>query len=175
MKSLLALLVLATFTATGTYAQSSSGSSSNQTQARQPATFADETSGIKRPTPTPAPAGPVNPKDKKPLTAILAKDEKGKEATNVFSTMEPKIYVVWKDDTGVKGDKLHVVWYAVNTNGAMAKNKKIHESTQTVPGPGAYGAPFIGAPAKGFPPGSYRVDVYDGTKLGKSLPFEIKK
>ena len=111
-------------------------------------------------------------KSNAPLTASLAKDDKGKKPATVFSSTDPKIFLVWEDDSAAKGDKLRFVWYM---EGGASKSKKLTESTSTLPGPGAYSATYIVMPVGGFPVGSYRAEVYNGAKLAKSLPFTVKK
>ena len=175
MKHLAATLFLATVTATGLYAMGSGATGSSTAQAPgQAADFGPQSSALRRP--TPAPQSSAAPSGKKePLTAALYKDDKGKESASVFTASDPQVYVKWIDGTGVKGDKVRVAWYAVDTGGAVSKNKKLTESTSTLTGDGQSGSSFIAAPKGGFPVGTYRVDVYDGAKLAKSLKFTVKK
>lgn len=133
-----------------------------------------ETTLLHRPTPTPGPAATTS-KEKKPITASLSKDEKGKESTETFSVGDPKIYLIWKDDTASKGDKVRVAWYAEETGGVFKKGSKLTEFTQTLPGPGSFGSSILPAPKGGFPAGTYRAEVYDGKTLAKSLKFTVKK
>lgn len=178
MKKFAAVLFLATSTAIGVYAMGSQPTSPGQSQnsgAQQPAGFGDDASLLHRPTPTPAAQTPVDPKNKKPLTATLGKDNTGKNSVTTFAPNDPKIYLVWKDDTGAKGDKVRIAWFAENTGGAVSKNKKLTEATQIVPGAGSFGSSYLLMPSGGFPVGKYRVDVYDGTKLAKSLKFVVTK
>lgn len=176
MKNLAAALFLATITATGTSAMRAApapGSGAAQTQ-RQPVDLGPQDTLLHRP--TPAPEASATPSAKKePLTAALYKDEKGKESASVITTSDPQVYVRWSDGTGVKGDKVRVAWYAVDTGGVISKNKKLTESTVTLTGEGQSGSSFVQAPKGGFPAGTYRVDVYDGAKLAKSLKFTVKK
>ena len=178
MKSALALLFLVAFTAVGAHATapSDAAGSRQSTAPGQPASFGDETSGIRRPTPTPTPTGTVSPKDKKPLTAVLGKDKTAKENVSTFASSDPTIYLVWKAETGSKGEKVHVAWYAVDTGGAISKNKKLTEGTQIIPAAGSIsGSSFISKPAGGFPAGTYRADVADDGKVVISLKFTVKK
>ena len=175
MKSVITFLFLVTFTTSGVYAMGEAAGSRQSSAPGQPASFGDEDTAIHRPTPTPAPTGPVSAKDKKPLTATLGKDKTGKGNLSAFATSDPTIYLVWKAETGTKGEKVHVAWYAVDTGGAISKNKKLSEGTQTIPGTGSVsGSSFIAKPANGFPAGTYRADVSDDGKVVVSLKFTIK-
>ena len=176
MKHLIAVSFLALATATSTYAMGSGpvpGSGTTQAQG-QPVDLGPQDTLLHRPTPAPqATAAPSGTKE--PLTAALYKDDKGKESASVFTTSDPQVYVKWIDGTGAKGDKVRVAWYAVDTGGAVSKNKKLTESTSTLTTAGQSGSSYIAAPKGGFPAGTYRVDVYDGAKLAKSLKFTVKK
>ena len=145
------------------------------------AQVAEDTPGMFGHTPIPkggAPAaaspGAKGPVAKVPLTASLAKDEKGKQPASVFSKSDPEICLKWTGGMGSKGDKVRVVWVAVDTGGAITKNKKLTESSMTLAEMGQPGSSYISAPKGGFPAGSYRVDVYEGSKVSKSLKFTVK-
>lgn len=176
MKSLLAVVFSASLAATSLYAMGSGPSAPAPSGQGQPASFGDD-GMLHRPTPKPE-ASPAasNPKTKQPLTVSLGKDNTGKENLTTFASSDPKIYLVWKAETGTKGEKVHTAWYAVDTGGAISKNKKLTENTQTIPGTGSVSASsYIEKPAGGFPAGTYRVDVSDDGKLVKSLKFTVKK
>ena len=131
----------------------------------------DEFSTFIHPKATPgAQGGTTASTEKKPLTAMLAKDPKGKQPTSAFSTADSKIYLVWTDGTATKGAKLRFVWSSEG-----AKGKKIYESAVTLPGPGALGSSFLNVPAGGLAPGKYQVAVYEGDALSKKVPFSVQK
>lgn len=178
MKSFVVSLLLTVVATVGAYATGPSAQGGPpEAAAPQPASFGDGDTLLRRPTPTPAAASAkTDPKEKKPLTATLGKDNTGKESMTTFASSDPKIYLVWKAETGVKGEKVRVAWIAEDTGGTIPKNKKLTEGTQTIPATGSINATsFIEKPAGGFPAGKYRVDVYDDGKLAKSLKFTIKK
>ena len=165
----LASLLLAAVAAFGTstvFAQGNGNPNLNQGQAPV---------GLFGHTPQPTPAKEAPPGEKKPLEASLTKDDKGKEAATAFTTADSKIFLQWRDPGAAKGDKISVSWFAEDTHGVFPKNKKVTESSQTAAGPGAYGSLYITAPSGGLPPGKYRADVYDGSKLAKSLKFTVAK
>ncbi len=123
-------------------------------------------SGIKRPTPTPAAA---NTGPKRGVQATLTTDPKGETPMTSFSSTTPKIYLRWTDDSAVKGHNLRIVWYSA------AKNKKLSEDSKTLPGPNSFGEAFLIQPSGGFPPGKYRVSLYEDNKLSKSVLFTVTK
>lgn len=172
MKPLISLLCLATFTVvTSVRAQSglppTGGSSTDDA--------VGSISTIKRPTTKAAPAAAATTGPKKGLEANLSKDEKGKEAASTFAAATPKIYVHFTDDSATKGEKLKAVWIAENVAGVSTKNKKVTEGTEVMPGPGATGAFNMVSAGSGFPVGKYRVELYEGSKLAKSLKFTVTK
>jgi hypothetical protein len=173
MKRFTSLLLLAAFTAIASaHAQMGGPSGSGGGNATDDAV--SSISQIRRPTtPTPAPANQSGPK--KPFEATLATDAKGKSPATVFAATTPKIYLLWKDDSAIKGEKLRAVWVGEDVVGMSSKNKKLTEGTETMPGPGANGDFYLPASSKGFPAGKYRVDLYEGTKLAKSLKFTVTK
>ena len=126
------------------------------------------------PVPKSTPATAAAPGKKVPLTASLAKDDKGKSPATAFVQADTE-YLLWKDPTGAKGDTIRTVWYAVDTGKVFPKNKKLSEFTQTLPGPGAIGTSISPTIKGGLPPGKYRADVYENTKVAVSLPFTITK
>ena len=122
---------------------------------------------------TPVPASAKTTGPKKPLEGSLAKDEKGGRAGMTFAKADTKIYLLCKDVSGVKGDKVRVVWIAEETGGAFPKNKTLNDFTQTLSGPGQATSFFATVPG-GFPVGKYHADLYDGATLVKTLKFTVK-
>ena len=132
-------------------------------------------SGIKRPTQKPATTAVTSSGPKKGLEANLSRDEKGKEATSTFAASTPKIYLHFTDDSATKGEKLKAVWIAESAVGISTKNKKLTEVSETLPGPGAVGSFNLPAANNGFPVGKYRVELFEGSKLARTLKFTITK
>ena len=123
-------------------------------------------------TPVPTPAKASGPK--KPLEASLALDEKGTGTGTTFAKNDAKIYLLVKDYSGAKGDKIRAVWTAEDTGGALPKGKKLNDFTQTLSQP-AQNTTFFTQVSGGFPPGKYQTDVYENSTLVKSLKFTVKK
>ena len=131
--------------------------------------------GFVRPTPKPSSATPAATATgpKQPLQLSLAKDTKGGGEGTTFTKSDTKIYLLVKDVTGAKGDKIRGVWIADNTGGKLAKGKKIGDFTQTLNQPGQSSS-FYSAFDSGFPPGQYHAEVYENGKLAKSIKFVVK-
>ena len=125
-------------------------------------------------TPTPAPANAASG-PKKPLSAVLATDDKGTNPTTTFSASTPEIFLDWKDDGAIKGQTLRVVWIAEQAVGISSKNKKLTQGEEKLPGPGAFGKFYLPQPKGGFPVGNYRAELYVENKLATSLRFAITK
>ena len=157
MKQFIFLLVLATFAAV--------------TPGRgQTAEQAFQDTGIHRATPKPdASAAPAKTATG-PMEAALYKDAKGKEAATTFAPNDT-VYLVVKNVTVAKGDKLGVAWFS----GTGAKGKKVFASERALPDAGIYNPNYNLSPAKGgSPAGSYHVDFSMNSKVVKSLAFTVK-
>jgi uncharacterized RDD family membrane protein YckC len=92
-------------------------------------------------------------------------------ASDSFASDVPQITCVW-EAAGIGTDvPIRSVWVAVNVDGVAA---------ETVLGDRALTGYNVGTftlspPSGGFVPGSYRLDLYLGGTLAKSLPFSISK
>lgn len=113
-------------------------------------------------------------REKKALSAVLAKELTGEPATT-FPPNHPKIYVRWQGETLQKGDKIRSVWIAEDVGDVAPKNYKLDEASTTADGPRAFGTFTITKPNKGWPVGKYHVDLYRGDELVETLTFEIAK
>ena len=122
---------------------------------------------------TPVPTPPKASGPKQPMGVTMALDEKGGGAATTFAKSNAKIYVLIKNPSGVKGDKVRAVWTAEDTGGVFSKGQKLNDSTQTVGGPGQI--TFFTQIAGGYPPGKYKTDVYVNSTLAKSVTFTVKK
>lgn len=106
------------------------------------------------------------------LHAQLVEELNGEEVTS-FSADVPKIYALWKGDAVKEGDKVRGVWIADDVGTAAPKNSKIDEATVTATGE-TQGTFSISKPDKGWPVGSYRLELYVGDKLAETLKFTIE-
>ena len=171
MKYLLPFLFAATLAVSG-FVSSAAGQSTSS--GSEPDNSDGRSADVLAPRTKPNTVAP-NPSGKKtPITASLFKDEKGKTPSMVFGPSE-KIYLMWKDPTGAKGDKVRIAWFAEDTGKAFPKNKKLSEGTQTLPGPSGFGTSVAPSVQGGLPVGKYRVEVYNNTKLDVSVKFTIQK
>ena len=158
MKRLVCFLVLATFAAVvPSYGQETAES-------------AAQIGSIHRPTPKPTAspgAGASTAKAAGPVSAGLYKDAKAQSAATTFAPTDT-IYVIGKDVTAKKGDKVGVNWYGKG-------DKKLTTSESTVPSDGVFGPTFhLSPPDKGTPAGSYRADFVQNGKVVKRLSFTVK-
>lgn len=90
-----------------------------------------------------------------------------------FAPDIPKIYCAWKVE-GVKGGTpVRGVWIADDVGKVAPPNYKIDEATVTLPiiNKGTFA---LSKPNKGFPVGKYRLEIYLGKDLAKSVPFTVK-
>jgi hypothetical protein len=165
-QSAFALLFLALAAVTPGYAQSGSAPSTN------PSDDMGSISQIRRPssmnTPKPSATTPGQP-----LDAHLSADDKGKNLATSFAASTTTIYLPFSDGTATKGEALRAVWMVDDAGPKITKHHKMYEHTQTLPGP-VSGSFSLAADGK-LSPGKYHVDLYEGGKLSKTLPFTVTK
>jgi hypothetical protein len=106
------------------------------------------------------------------IEAAIAVD-KDTEPTTTFATDVPKLYAFFKSKGTEKGEKLRGVWIAEDVGEAAPANTKIDEATLTADQDDFYGAFSLSKPNKGWPVGSYRVEIYDGDELATTVKFTI--
>jgi hypothetical protein len=107
------------------------------------------------------------------VEAIMAKDKDSKPATT-FAPDVPKLYAFFRSNGTKKGDKLRGVWIATDVGDAAPRNTKIDESSLAADEDNFYGAFSLSKPDKGWPPGDYRVEIYDGEQLATTVKFAIE-
>ena len=96
-------------------------------------------------------------------------------ATTQFAPDTPKIYCAWKVEGAKAGTAVRGVWIATDVGKVAPPNFKIDEATFRPP----VGAPTVGEfalskPNRGFPVGKYRLEIYLGDALVKTVPFTVK-
>ena len=107
------------------------------------------------------------------IEITIAQSRDGK-AMDTFPADVPKIYALFESTGTKKGDKLRGVWVAEDVGNAAPKGSKIDETTVTPEEDDASGTFSLSKPTKGWPPGNYRVDIYDGSKIAASAKFAIE-
>jgi len=96
--------------------------------------------------------------------------------TNVFPPDTPKIYCAWKVEGVKAGTPVRSVWIAEDVGKVAPPNYKIDEATFNPPaGAPSEGSFALNQPNAGFPVGKYRLEIYMGSTLAKTLPFTVKK
>ena len=106
------------------------------------------------------------------FSVVLAGKEGG-EITSAFDTDVPKIYARWQGEHLEKGDKIRAVWIAEDVGEVAPKNYAIDEASTTANGPRASGTFTLSKPDKGWPAGQYRLEIYDGDRLGGTARFTV--
>ena len=108
------------------------------------------------------------------VEVVLAKD-KDSEPTDTFEPNVPKVCAFFKTQGSTKGDKFRAVWIAEDVGDAAPENTEIDEATLTADEDNYYGSFSLSKPTKGWPEGSYRVDIYNGDEVAASAEFTIEK
>ena len=91
----------------------------------------------------------------------------------VFRPDAPKIVCVFKVEGAGVGAVARSVWVAENVGKAAPPNYKIAEKSLALPFLNA-GTFSLSKPNNGFPVGAYRLEVYFGDKLVKTLQFKVQ-
>lgn len=92
-----------------------------------------------------------------------------------FAPDTAKIYCAWKAEGVAAGTQVRGAWIAEDVGSVAPKNFKIDEATFISPTAGsAMGAFALNKPNKGFPVGKYRLEIYLGQTLAKTVPFTVK-
>lgn len=108
------------------------------------------------------------------LSVTLGKAATG-EATTQFAADTPKIFARWQGHELAKGTKLRAVWIAENVGSVAPPNYKIDETSLSAPEPNSNGNFTLSRPSTGWPPGSYRVEIYGDESLIETVKFTISK
>jgi hypothetical protein len=114
------------------------------------------------------------------IDALLCKkivDDKPVEPTTRYTRDAAMLYLYWRTPDGRKDMAVRQAWIAEDVGKAAPPNTKIDEKTVVMPAPrngGWTGNATLSRPTNGWPIGRYRVEVYFGDKLVKSLRFSIE-
>ncbi len=112
--------------------------------------------------------------DKKVLRAALAVDKETKPTTS-FAPEAPQIYAFYIGQAIKAGDKLRAVWIAEDVGAAAPKGTKIDEASLVASSDNPSDAFSLSKPAKGWPLGKYKVEIYHNDKLAETLNFTISE
>ncbi len=105
-------------------------------------------------------------------TAVDANFQITKPASQ-FAVDTPNIYCAWTTD-GVDGETVvKSVWIAEDVGKVAPPNYKIDEASLKITDD-QHGSFHISKPNNGWPVGKYRVEIYLGDKLAKTVPFTIQ-
>ena len=115
------------------------------------------------------------PAGKRLLHAAIAVDKETKPATS-FSSDVPQLHAFYVGDALKAGDVLSGVWIAEDVGDAAPKNTTIDEAASIkIKDPAEPGAFSLSKPTKGWPVGSYRVEISVNGKLAETVKFKIVK
>jgi len=103
----------------------------------------------------------------------ITDDDEIDEPTTTFAPSTPKIYCAWHSDGMVVGTTLRGVWIAEDVGNVAPPNYKIDEASLTV-AVANQGNFSLSKPNKGFPVGKYRLEIYSGDKLLKTVRFRVE-
>lgn len=112
----------------------------------------------------------------------IVKAELGTGKTEKFEIVNPttefrpdtaEIVCVWKSEGVKTGTSVRGVWIAEDVGDVAPPNFKIDEAT-LASSTGTAGSFNLTRPNKGFPVGKYRVEIYLGKELAKTVPFTVK-
>src|SRR6202171_3547764 len=96
------------------------------------------------------------------------------DPTTTFTADTPQIFAFFKTNGVQDGDKLRSVWIAEDVGDAAPANTKIDEKTLNAEGDTDDGVFSLSKPTKGWPVGKYRLEIYVGDELAKTVKFTIK-
>jgi hypothetical protein len=88
-----------------------------------------------------------------------------------FPPDTPQVVCIWKSEDVKPGTPVRAVWIAEDVGAAAPPNTKIDEITTTSYTGGSFN---LTKPNKGWPVGRYRLEIYLGKELAKTVPFAIK-
>lgn len=105
--------------------------------------------------------------------AFTTDNRETREEKNDFRPDTAKIYVIYMAADIPTGGRLKAVWILEKAAGYQ-ENAKIDESS-TSPGAGSFmGAFSYSKPPKGWPVGAYKIELYVGDRLDKTVRFNVK-
>lgn len=109
------------------------------------------------------------------LGTAVSDDDNVANPVDTFAVDTPAIYCAFKIE-GIDGDvTIRSVWIAEDVGKVAPPNYKIDEASLKLSGDGDGKGKFsLSKPNNGFPVGKYRVEIYLGDKLAKTVPFTVK-
>ncbi|KAA0256280.1 hypothetical protein FBQ97_05535 [Acidobacteria bacterium ACD] len=106
--------------------------------------------------------------------ALTTDNPDTREEKDVFGPATPKVYVIYMVADLPAATKVRFVWLIEKAEG-FQENSTISESSKTFGAGSFMGKVYYPKPAKGWPAGAYRVEMYIGERLDKTLKFRVTK
>jgi hypothetical protein len=107
------------------------------------------------------------------VEAVLMTAPEGREIT-AYTADAPKLYVIFKTKGATNGDKIRGVWIADDVGEAAPAGTKIDEKTLNMEGDTDDGVFSLSKPTKGWPLGTYHIEIYVNDDLATKVKFAIK-
>lgn len=113
------------------------------------------------------------------LTDQVDKDDNAGTAKDAYSTATPEIFLICDSANVTKGQVVKAEWVAVDTNNVAPANYKIDEKSLSVESDASdsnvwHANLSLSKPNKGWPVGSYRVDLMVDGAVDQSFKFTVK-
>ncbi len=114
------------------------------------------------------------------LTDTMKNDKTPGDAKTTFATNTPEIFLICATSGVKKGDVMKGTWVAIDTKKVAPDNYTIAEKALTVDQDVKDGQTYdsnmsLTKPDKGWPVGTYKVDLYMNDKLVNSFKFDVAK
>ncbi len=106
-------------------------------------------------------------------TAYTTDSKETHAERNVFAPETPKVYVGYTLTEVNPGSRIKIVWTAEKVDGVQ-ENSKITDS-ETISTSMVAGMFSYSKPPKGWPTGTYRVDLFIDGRLDKTLRFRVAR
>jgi len=97
------------------------------------------------------------------------------ESVTSFAPDTAKLFALCKTKGLQKGDELRGVWIADDVGEAAPKETRMDEKTLDADADMSNGVYSLSRPDNGWPPGSYRLEIYVDDALTKTVNFTIGK
>lgn len=109
----------------------------------------------------------------------ITKAELGTDRTDKFEIVNPttvfrpdtaQVVCVWKTEGVKPGTTVRAVWIAEDVGKVAPPNFKIAEASDAAAVSGSF---YLTKPNNGFPIGKYRLEIYLGAELARTVPFTV--
>jgi hypothetical protein len=103
--------------------------------------------------------------------AVASDQRQSLDEHSILDSETPKVYVVYTLHEAPRGARVRAVWWIEKAEGYSGT--KLDEVETQARGDAYMGAFSYGRPTRGWPLGTYRVDLFVDGRLDKSVRFQI--